>query len=63
MAQQGEIEVFRITPEEGNCYEHIKATRSQYIGEGFVDILVELHLNMLVNILKQYATGMVMADL
>ena len=34
MAQQGEIEVFRITPVEGNCYEHIEATRSQYIGGG-----------------------------
>jgi hypothetical protein len=29
-----EIEVFRITPEEGKCYEHIEATRSQYIGAG-----------------------------
>jgi hypothetical protein len=34
MTQQGEIEVFRITPEEGKCYEHIEATRSQYIGNG-----------------------------
>jgi len=32
MAQQGEIEVFRISPVEGKCYEHIEATRSQYIG-------------------------------
>ena len=34
MAQSGEIEVFRISPEEGKCYEHIEATRLQYIGAG-----------------------------
>lgn len=27
-----EMEVFRISPEEGKCYEHIEATRSQYVG-------------------------------
>jgi hypothetical protein len=34
MAQSGEIEVFHNIPEEGKCYEHIEATRSQYIGAG-----------------------------
>ena len=29
-----EMEVFRISPEEGKCYEHIEATRSQYIRGG-----------------------------
>ena len=33
-AAQGEIEVFRIIPEEGLCYQHIEATRSQYMGGG-----------------------------
>jgi hypothetical protein len=26
-----EMEIFRISPEEGKCYEHIEATRSQYM--------------------------------
>jgi hypothetical protein len=30
MAQAGEIEVFRNIPEEGKCYEHVEATRSEY---------------------------------
>ena len=29
-----EMEIFRISPEEGKCYEHIEATRSQYIRGG-----------------------------
>lgn len=29
-----EMEVFRIAPEEGKCYEHIEATRSQDLGGG-----------------------------
>jgi len=28
MAKAGEVEVFRITPEVGKCYEHIEATRT-----------------------------------
>jgi hypothetical protein len=32
MARANEVEVFRITPEVGKCYEHIEATRSEYIG-------------------------------
>jgi hypothetical protein len=34
MAQAGEVEVFRITPQVDKCYEHIEATRSVYIGGG-----------------------------
>jgi len=35
MAGEGEIEVFRIPPEEGKCYEHVEATRDVYVrGEG-----------------------------
>ena len=29
-----EIEVFRIKPEVDKCYEHIEATRSEYVGQG-----------------------------
>ena len=28
MARAGEIEVFRINPEVGKCYEHVEATRN-----------------------------------
>jgi hypothetical protein len=31
----GEIEVFRINPQVGRCYQHIEATRSQSNGLGF----------------------------
>jgi hypothetical protein len=34
MAQAGEVEVFRITPEVGKCYEHIEATRTLNIRGG-----------------------------
>ena len=34
MANEGEIEVFRISPEVGKCYEHIEATREEYFGHG-----------------------------
>ena len=34
MGKASEIEVFRITPEVGKCYEHIEATRSEYMGQG-----------------------------
>ena len=34
MAQAGEIEVFRISPEVGKCYEYVEATRSVYLGGG-----------------------------
>jgi len=34
MAQAGEIEVFRISPEVGKCYQHIEATRDVIIGLG-----------------------------
>ena len=34
MAQAGEVEVFRITPEVGKCYEHIEATRSVEAKQG-----------------------------
>jgi hypothetical protein len=34
MARAREMQVFRITPEVGKCYEHIEATRSEYIGSG-----------------------------
>jgi hypothetical protein len=34
MAKPGEIEVFRISPKVDKCYEHIEATRSQYMGGG-----------------------------
>jgi hypothetical protein len=33
MAQAGEVEVFRITPQVGKCYEHIEATRVEYVGK------------------------------
>ena len=33
-AREGEIEVFRISPEVGKCYEHVEATRKEYIGDG-----------------------------
>ena len=32
MARAGEIEVFRIRTEVDKCYEHIEATRSEYLG-------------------------------
>lgn len=32
MARPGETEVFRISPVVDKCYEHIEATRSQYMG-------------------------------
>ena len=34
MAAPGEIEVFRISPEVGKCYEHVEATRNVYVGGG-----------------------------
>lgn len=34
MARPGEIEVFRIRTEVDKCYEHIEATRSDYVGRG-----------------------------
>ena len=34
MANEGEIEVFFINPEVGKCYEHVEATRKEYIGGG-----------------------------
>jgi hypothetical protein len=34
MAKPGEIEVFRISPSVGKCYQHVEATRSEYVGEG-----------------------------
>lgn len=34
MARPGEIEVFRITPQVEKCYQHVEATRSQYLGGG-----------------------------
>jgi len=34
MAKAGEIEVFRMDPQVGKCYEHIEATRSVYVGQG-----------------------------
>jgi hypothetical protein len=34
MAGEGEIEVFFINPEVGKCYEHVEATRKEYIGGG-----------------------------
>ncbi len=34
MARPGEIEVFRITPRVGLCYQHVEATRSVYLGRG-----------------------------
>jgi hypothetical protein len=27
-----EIEVFRLTPQEGSCYQHVEATRSEHRG-------------------------------
>jgi hypothetical protein len=34
LARAGELQVFKITPEVGKCYEHIEATRSVYMGGG-----------------------------
>jgi hypothetical protein len=34
MARPGETEVFFISPEKGKCYEHVEATRDEYIGDG-----------------------------
>lgn len=31
MAEAGEVEVFRITPQVGKCYQHVEATRDDYI--------------------------------
>jgi hypothetical protein len=33
-AREGEFEVFQLSPEVGKCYEHIEATRKEYIGDG-----------------------------
>jgi len=34
MARAGETEVFRISPQVGRCYQHVEATRSEYVGGG-----------------------------